>query len=215
MRPKPGLTRGKLNNRLLEKLRSAKQLFVTGENGGRMGAVFALNSVTEYLQSFQEVSEEGLSLPLTVTSAALADLDDGVQTPMFAVKRKAGRRADSTTRKSMRGYSVVSVELLMQTGLTQNESAKRVAARLKRSGVENLGGGGKDVTARTVMGWRQAISADFGKGLAAEIVAEMTASTRIVERVDMNKVRLDILKRLENLVRSIRAEHEKPTLTPG
>ncbi len=213
--PPSGRPQSEVFNLLLNRLREATAAYETEERPGRIAVIFSLNAVIEFLMTFEEVKRENLAIPLVAISTALSDLDDGIPTPLLEIKKKRGRKPESTGRAAVRGYAALSVDLLMETDLKLAEAAKRVAVVLNRTGVVHHGGGQKRIDPQTVINWRDAISADAGEGLAAEIRQEMLQQGSFVEGADPAALRRDILKRLEVILLAIRAADEKPTLTPG
>lgn len=208
MRPKPERTRPESFQLLRERLRAAKAHFESGGTGGRQGAIEALNAVAEFLVSFEDFEQEGLAQPVLSVSVALTDADDGIPSQILHVKRKGGRKPESTGRKGVRAYSALTVDLLMKTGLTRREAAKRTAAKLKLFGVRKQGGGGPDITPETVLAWRDSIKADLGTTFAAEIYEEMLKRLPSADNSDSaakSALRRDVLKRLESVLRQVRA----------
>ncbi len=199
-------------NLLLNRLREATAAYETEESPGRIAVIFSLNAVIEFLMTFKEVRRENLAIPLVAISTALSDLDDGIPTPLLDLKRKRGRKPESTGRKFVRRYAALSVDLIMKTDLKLGEAAKRVAVVLNRTGVVHHGGGQKRIDPQTVINWRDAISADADEGLTAEIRQEIVS---VVEGANPAAIRRGILKSLETVLLKLRAPDEKPTLTPG
>src|SRR6476646_7993924 len=83
-------------NLFWEELREAMQQFKSGSNGGREGAIHALEIVMKFLGQFDVVRDEALNAPLARLWNDLMSLDEGMVSPMLRPKKKSGRaRADS------------------------------------------------------------------------------------------------------------------------
>ena len=205
MRPKQGKTRAAAFNHLLTDLREAQRRYVEGDDGGREGAAFALCAVVTFLDAFEEPSDEALATPLVTLSTALLDLGDAVVAPMLKPPKRAGSESEPTTRKVLRAMAVFTLNRLRETGLKRDDAAKRVAEVFNGCGVQTLRGRYRKVTATTVINWRDAISCDFGKGLAAEFLDELTTEIPINPAVRPEDVRADLLKRLRGTLLRYRA----------
>ncbi len=94
---------------------------------GRVGAIEALNTVIRFVNLFAEARHENLAAPLLAVVLALNDADGGIPSPITEVKRKVGRKPESSLRKSVRAYAAFTLDQLMESGLKKSEAAKRVA----------------------------------------------------------------------------------------
>jgi hypothetical protein len=195
---------------LIARLCEARKAYDTGADAGRTGVMAALNSVIEFLRTLPEIEAEALDAPLVALTAALADLDDGTTVPLLHTSRHTGKTADSTLRQGIRAVAAATVDLLMRAGLGRDEEMKLVAARLRKAGVARLSGRGRDITARTVRGWREDARAAMGKGFVAEFYNELLAETTIAATADLRAVRRDLLGQLESVARAYRAADEQP-----
>ncbi len=199
---------------LITELREAKRLYLEVEDAGRAGVRSGLDAVIGFLQCFRQVDDENLSVPLVALSGALYDLDRGVPTPLLPIGRRRGRKANSLARLGLCGAAALTLDLLMRTGLTQMEAAKRVADLLNKLGVTRHGGRGGAIRPKTVINWREQISADYGKGVSAEFYEELRGKVKFPEGADLGTIRRDLLLRLKAVVSTVRAADEKPGLTP-
>ena len=152
---------------LLECLRQAREEYQSGQDAGRIGAIWSLNCIIEFLNASDEVRRDGLADPLLHLSVALSDLDDGIPSPVFHIERRVGRKPDSLVRIEVRAFSVFTVDSLMSAGLLLDKATKLVAKTLRKCGIERHGKAG-DIKAITIKKWREDIQADFGTTLAAQ-----------------------------------------------
>ncbi len=196
-------------NLLLARLREGKQLYAKLDDGGRADAAHALNAVVEFLIVFEEPSSENLTVPLVSLSAALMDLDEGIKSPMLVPSKRPGRRSTSMRREGLRAVTVLALEHLRETGLTRKEAAKQVAAALNRAGVQPLGGRWRNITATTVINWRESLSADYKIGFAAKLHAGMKHKFQLNPDVPPERVRAGVLKRLEHHAKTFRVSDER------
>lgn len=194
------------------RLRDALELYKSGDNGGRVGALAAVNAVLEFVLSIERLRRDGLIVPLAKLSSALSDLDEGVVSPMLKAARQSGGTAQSMVRQGLRAYAVLTLDILQKTGLSRREAAGLVAKTLNECGVKPLRGRRRDIAATTVINWRDSISADFGEGFAAETFGEMKRDISINPRASAEDVRTDVLKRLRSIALTFRAADEGHTL---
>ena len=209
MKPKSGKSRAAALNFLLARLREGKQIYAKLDDGGRAEAAHALNAVVVFLNVFEEPSSETLTVPLVSLSAALMDLDEGIKSPMLVPSKRPGRRSKSMRREGLRAITVLTLEFLRETGLTRKEAAKQVAAALNRAGVQPLGGRRRNITATTVINWRDSLSADYKKGFAAELHAEMKHEIHVNPDVRPERVRADVLNWLAYVAKTFRVPDER------
>ena len=199
---------------LIENLRVAHDKYRDGEDAGRDGAIYALNSVVEHLLRLETIRSENLAAPLLAISLALNDADDGIPSPITEVKRRVGRKPDSSSRQGVRAMAALTLDLLMKTELPQTDAAKQVAHCMNDCGVTLHGGGGLRISAETVIAWRDNFSANLGKGVAAELYEELRANIAFASDANPKDLRRDLIKRLRRILEEFRASDEKPIQYP-
>jgi len=156
-------------NKLYAGLVKAKQQFETGGNGGREGAIHAIETVLMFLESSSIFRSHGLHAPLVFLLDSLMNLDDGVVQPILQPVRHSGRGRVSAVRESFKGVVAFTVDRLCATGLPVDEARKLVARTLQQAGLVAERGRYRAVTERTVRGWCEDVAADVGrKGQAAQ-----------------------------------------------
>ncbi len=196
---------------------------VRGAGDDRLGTVAILNAVVEFLGRDQRLARArewgALKYRLVEVATALIEAEDGRSTPLLAVKRKGGRQGSTRFERAIRGYAVVTLDLLEKTGLDRRGAAARVAKTLAKHGMAPRGGRrresgrGSAVTAATVLAWRAATDAEHGKKLDDQIVREHLAlDVAFKSGVEREALQADLLAKLEAVVRTI-AQGKK--LTPG
>jgi hypothetical protein len=145
---------------LLDNLLAAGKLLDKGENGGRLGAVEALNAIFAFLHSIPGTVDH--RRPIVALLNALASLDEGGRPAMLKPKAGGpGRRPTSAAHNCAKGTVVATAERLQSAGMGANESYRRVAKTCNQAGFAPGRGRNPTVTAQTVRCWREEIEADF------------------------------------------------------
>jgi len=156
-------------NGLYKGLIEAKQLFDSGRNEGREGAIHAVESVLKFLEGLTPIRCYGLHAPLVELFNALMNLDDGEVRSILKKAPRTGRGRASAVRESIKGAVAFTVYALHATGLPVPAAHKLVASALKKQGVTTERGRDQGVTARTVRGWCEDVAADVSRrGAAAQ-----------------------------------------------
>jgi hypothetical protein len=141
---------------LFNGLRQAKENFNEGKNNEerRTGLAIALNSVTEFLLTFNSSEARGLALPLAELATALHDLNDGINHPLLQPKRrKNGRNPETTSRKTLRAICTAALRDLTAAGVEERQAAMEIATILTKQGVKNSGNARAHITQNTIIGW--------------------------------------------------------------
>jgi hypothetical protein len=186
-------------DRLLEQLHDAQELYLSEEHR-RIGVTYALNAAIEFMKSFEEVGSDDLLAPLVSLTAALADLDNGIPTPLLTiVEQKAGRHPERTAQQAIRVYAAIAMDLLMKSGLPVKAAARRVAGRLDRLGVTTSFG--RRVTPNTVKNWRDTISRQAGESPEADLYHKVRRQMVIREDIPAETARGEVLAALEDVIR--------------
>jgi hypothetical protein len=175
-----------VTKRLCGGLREAKLLFENGGNAGREGAIHALETVTKFLMLSKTVQREGLIAPLGVLLSALMSLDDGATQPILSRQARPGRSRASAMRDCDIGVIAFTVFRLKELGKRESDANKLVARRLTRIGMKPSRGSSQAITERTVKGWCEVVSADFGRsGEAAQTFDLMRNSPQAGSTADL------------------------------
>jgi hypothetical protein len=158
---------------LCDELREAKLLFESGCDTGREGAIHAVEALTKFLMLSETVRREGLIAPLGVLLSALMSLDDGATQPILRRRPRRGRSRASAMRDCDIGAAAFTVSRLKELGMHDSDANKLVARRLTKIGVKASRGRNQTITERTVKGWCEAVSADFGRTGEAAVTFDL------------------------------------------
>lgn len=153
---------------LFHKLRCARSLTASPLHE-RTSAVIAPSAVWQFLMQFGPIMAETLHTPLMSLHSALDALNSGTveQVLQPTVSASGGRTPDSAKQQHIVGYAVGAVGRLRWTGMSPGEAYRAVADTLSPLGVRPSRGKGS-LTARTVRGWCERVSADVaGRSIAA------------------------------------------------
>jgi len=134
---------------------------------GRPGAIDALFAVAEFLSVISSRGDLQHQRPINELISALISLDDGKVLPMLKPVHLPGQSKNSVAKESAKAMVVFVVKRLTGMGLDRNSAYKKVARVCRQAGVSPGRKGGKnqigtEMTARTVRGWCDDISADVG-----------------------------------------------------
>jgi hypothetical protein len=202
-------------NNLYAGLVEAKRRFETGSNGGREGAIHAIESVLKFLEGSAVVRSNGLHAPLVALFDSLMNLDDGVVRPILQKVPHSGRGRASAMRESIKGTVAFTVDRLCASGLPIARARKLVARTLKEVGLDAERGRHPAVTERTIRGWCEDVAADVSrKGEAAQTFARLQADVSLANGSDPPSVRRELLARLSNLICGTR-NAQKPVNHPS
>jgi hypothetical protein len=127
-------------NFLYHGLRKAKQRFNSDvQNGGRDGAVHALEYVLKFFDALQRtgiyplILAEALNAPLSRLCDDLMSLDDGKVSVMLKPKKTRGRARGSTFYEGLKAIAVFTVRRLEATGMQPTDARKAVAKHSGRA----------------------------------------------------------------------------------
>jgi hypothetical protein len=211
MKPLPGKSRSQAFAALLERLRDASERY---ERNRRDGVTHAVNSVTEFLGTFEEIQREHLAMPLLYLSAALVDLEDGIPTPLLTAKFNRGRKPTTTIRRRAIGYIAATRTLMVRAGYKSNEAEKAISQRLNKIGFKNLGHGGEQaLTApKTVETWCNKFMASPAENQAYQAYRAIIDRAGIDTKRPKSDLRAELLNRLESVLRKSGALDEGPSI---
>lgn len=140
---------------LVSKLIYANAEFVTDN---RKGVLLFIETIQGLLECYPEITSLSLTVPLTTLSGQLNDLNMGrVGSIVRPVAGFDNRKPDSATRKSVKAFSSILVDILQRSGFSIMEASRIVASGLQRAGVPIHGRLGTEPW-KTVKGWRERIS---------------------------------------------------------
>lgn len=141
-------------SRLSSRLSDARQLYDLAGDGGRTGAMAALDAVTEFLGAVGQ--DEALRMPLLTLWGALNDLSQGIVTPMLKPLKLENREPVAYQDHVIRALAAYTVDLLAHTGMKmETEGAQAVAKVLHECGY-TVGGNPVSKIAKLVWNWRDA-----------------------------------------------------------
>jgi hypothetical protein len=145
----------------LDGLLAANRLFEKGNDGGRLGAIEALNAVWKFLHPILGTHDH--RQPIVALLNALTSLDEGTVLPMLDPKEAGpGRRPASAARNCAKGMAVATVARLQEAGM-ETGAYRRVAKICREAGFTPGRGRNPHVTERTLIGWKEEIEADTGR----------------------------------------------------
>jgi hypothetical protein len=201
-------------NALYAGLVEAKRLFEEGSNGGREGAIHAIESVLKFLECSTAVQSYGLHAPLVALFDAMMNLDNGVVRPILQRVPHSGRSRASAVRESIKGAIAFTVDRLCTTGLPVTSARKLVARTLKEVVLTAERGRHPTVTERTIRGWCEDVAADVSrKGEAAQVFDSLQRDIAPASGSNPAPIRQELLTRLRNLILGTRSG-KKPANPP-
>jgi hypothetical protein len=142
----------------LDGLLAANRLFEKGNNGGRLGAIEALNAVCEFLHGVPGTHEH--RQPIAALLNALVSLDEGNVLPLLAPAKRRGRHPASVARNCAKGMAVATAARLQEAGMEAGVSYRLVAKICREAGFAPGRGRKPHATERTLLGWKKEIEAD-------------------------------------------------------
>jgi hypothetical protein len=145
----------------LDGLLAANRLFEKGNDGGRLGAIEALNAVWKFLHPIPGTHDH--RQPIVALLNALTSLDEGDVLPLLAPAKRTGRHPASVARNCAKGMAVATAARLQEAGMGAGESYRRVAKICREAGFAPGRGRNPHVTERTLIGWKEEIEADPGR----------------------------------------------------
>lgn len=131
------------------------------------GSVFALAGFIADLEAVETAAigerPVELALPLMRLAQAIASLSEGVADPLLAIPHGAGRRGVNIYELMARADAAGTMNVLMESGLSERDAAAKVASALRQSDIMQ---GLRGSAATAVMNWRKRI---VGTGVKAMI----------------------------------------------
>jgi hypothetical protein len=116
----------------------------------------ALSAVIEFVEKIDPVEGTSICGPLKLVLEALTELEFGRVTPLVTpAKSGAGRQRDRMARVAMKGMAAADISALMKLGLSREDAAKKVAAKLRENKVKIPGK--RVLSWRTIAQWRDEI----------------------------------------------------------
>jgi hypothetical protein len=198
-------------NALYKGLIEAKQLFDSGRNEGREGAIHAVESVLKFLEGLTPIRSYRLHAPLVELFNALMNLDDGEVRPILKKARRTGRGRASAVRESIKGAVAFTVHALHATGLQTPAAHKLVASAVQKQGVMPERGRKQEVTARTIRGWCEDVAADVSRrGEAAQTFDLLQKECPLQKDADPKLIHRKLLDDLIGLIRQLTPTSRKP-----
>jgi len=194
---------------LFHELDRAKEFHRSEANAGREGVIHSVETVLKFLQLFAPVISSALHAPLAVLFDALMSLDDGRALPLLKPANKTGRPRASAFRGSLIGAAVLTVKRLTEVGMKTPAAHEAVARNLKGAGIKPARGRVGAITARTIRGWCEEVSADVGRnGEAAQTYDLLIKDPRgsATNGLRPKQARTVLLGRLAAVARKIRAQ---------
>lgn len=128
--------------------------YADAQQPGLPEAAAALLLVMQYL-GMDETAPENLGEPLHRLATALLDVTEGRQPAMLTIPRTPGRPPKGAAEANTMGIGARALDALVASGEEIDQAASRVARAIQATGAA----GGKSVTAGTVRGWRERLSA--------------------------------------------------------
>ncbi len=136
-----------------ETLRQAAYVFENEKNGRFLGSILACRAVVRFI--YLRNGGAGLAGPFLQIAEAFADLERGGKPRLFAKKTIPEKeRERSPERKHIQMLAAAALEVLIKLEPRGQSNRKAAAARVARHVNRWPGMGAQDVTAQTVIAWR-------------------------------------------------------------
>lgn len=132
----------------LDGLLAANRLFEKGNDGGRLGAIEALNTVWKFLHPIPGTHDH--RQPIVALLNALTSLDEGDVLPLLAPAKRTGRHPASVARNCAKAMAVATAARLQEAGMETGVSYRRVAKICREAGFAPGRGRNPHVTERTL-----------------------------------------------------------------
>lgn len=159
----------------LEALRTAKQTHDNPSGDDLSAMAGALIATIDYLNTFQETEEEGLTKPLEILLFDLVNIINGKQ-PQF-LKTARPPHGLSLLNDARIGYAVATVDYLKTAGVKVAEAEELVARICQKAGMKNQGNKSADVSKTTIHNWRKKVSEDVASTTPAGITRDLERRT--------------------------------------
>jgi hypothetical protein len=152
---------------MFDRLARAAEVRAQHPDMRRMAAIFAVNSVLNFIMCIDDHRALSLMVSLLDVWEALVDLERNSVPPLFKLKTRQSGRLDSSDRHYTKGAAAAAMSLMMDAGFGRKEAARRVADELRRSGVKLSGR--REIDGGTVASWRDQakVAVQDGTGFAA------------------------------------------------
>lgn len=172
------------------RLEEADKFFRERDDGGRLGAIAALDAVVEFLDSvsFDVVHRRALRSLLD----ELRELNEGVQGPLLrpAERPRRGRGEIPFSVKFSRMWAALALDFLIKSGMPVKEATSKVARKVSSWELPNVG----KVNAVAVKKWREHLAEEYGmEGEVGAIYKEYVDRAK-VEEWDYARVAKTILE---------------------
>jgi hypothetical protein len=141
---------------LLGALAMLRHIHEMTPDSGRPWAHAALGAVIEFVEKIDPVEGTSVCGSLWLVREGLTELEFGRVAPLLTrAKSVAGRQRDRIARAAMKGMAAADITTLMKLGLSREDAAKKVAAKLHKNKVKIPGR--RVLSWRTVAQWRDEI----------------------------------------------------------
>jgi hypothetical protein len=118
-------------------------------------AGYAIGRVIEFINSDPEIMDSGITNPLSLIENALHDLRQGGRPSVLFDRPKSGGRPTNQAFDAFKAATAFAVDVLISCKVKRADAGKYVAAEARKLGLRQQNG--KDITGRTVLGWRDEI----------------------------------------------------------
>jgi hypothetical protein len=159
--------------KLIQDLMNSQFTLERGHRDPLAVAIFAVCAVIQFLDADEAVVDSGITNPLSVIANALHDYRRGGRPPIFFDRPKAAGRPTDQMFDAVKAAAAMGVEVLLPLKVTRDQAGKYVAAEARRLGFRRPDG--KDITGRTVLGWRDEIETSKSE-IGAEVFKELKAA---------------------------------------
>ena len=136
---------------LLESLWYASETFKNEGDGGLEGAKLACHAVARFIGVRHE--NPTLAAPFLTIMASFADLERGLDPPLFSNNVKLRERERSSQRKHLQMLAAVALDVLMELGARLEHAALQVALGVQKWPAF----GTQTITGKTVCSWRDKV----------------------------------------------------------
>jgi len=136
---------------LLESLWYASEVFENDGDGGLEGAKLACHAVVRFIGVRHENPK--LAAPFLMIRQSFADLERGLEPPLFSRNPNPRERERSSQRKHLQMLAAAAMEVLMGLGTGRKDAATQVARAVQEWPALR----GQSITATTVRNWRDTI----------------------------------------------------------
>jgi hypothetical protein len=136
---------------LMESLWYASDTFENEGDGGLKGGKLACQAVARFLAVRHE--NPVLAAPFLTVMQSFADLEQGLDPPLFSRDVRLRERDRSSQRKHLQMLAAVSMEVLMKLGTELKDAARTVARAVQKW----PGFATQEITGTTIRNWRDRI----------------------------------------------------------